>query len=248
MFKKGAKKEGLPGMAGEPSDSEAATAPKGDVFALGNEWEARHIQQKEHSERRAWKFAYACLLSAILPWVAIVAMMPLKENIPYLIKQAQDGSLSIQTRVKWTDLTVDEAVEKSYAAQYVATRERYNWYTLQADYDLVKLLSSRDVSKEYEALYEGDKARDAVNGNKIRTDIQVLSVVPGADKTVTVRYVAKNGSYDGSGKPEVGTYVSTLSYEFVNNSMLKEAERNQNPFGYVVTSYRRDTEQFQGVK
>lgn len=232
-------------MTGKAAEKEPE---KADIFQAANEWEARHIQQKEQSERRAWKFAYACLLSAILPWIGIVAMMPLKENVPYLVKQAPDGTLGIMTRVNWKSLSVDEAVEKSMAAQYVAARERYNWYTLQADYDLVNLLSSRDVGKEFSGLYDGDKARDKIYSNRTRIEIQVLSVVPGADGTATVRYQTKAGPYDGSGRPEVNTYVSTLAFEFVNNSMLKEEERNLNPLGYVVTSYRRDTEQLQGAK
>ncbi|MCP3050739.1 type IV secretion system protein [Xanthomonas euvesicatoria pv. allii] len=246
MFKRGAKAENLPGAAVGEAAARAEATP--DVFEAGNEWEARHIHQVGASERRAWKVAYACLLSAILPWVAIVFMMPLKESVPYLIKQSQDGTLGIQTRVTWKNLSVDEAVEKSQAAQYVAARERYNWYTLQADYDLVNLLSSREVSKEFSALYEGDKAPDVLHSNKTRIDIQVLSVVPGTDGTMTVRYLAKSGAYDGTGKPDIKAYVSTLAFEFVNNSMLTEEERNLNPLGYVVTAYRRDTDQFLGVK
>ncbi|WDJ74917.1 virB8 family protein (plasmid) [Xanthomonas campestris pv. campestris] len=246
MFKKGAKTEHLPGAASKKaSEKEPA---KADVFEAGNEWEARHIHQVASSERRAWKFAYASLLSAILPWVAIVFMMPLKENVPYLIKQSQDGSLGIQTRVTWKSLSVDEAVEKSQAAQYVAARERYNWYTLQADYDMVNLLSSAEVSKEFASLYEGDKSPDVVHSNKTRIDIQILSVVPGSDQTITVRYLAKSGAYDGTGKVETKAFVSTLAYEFVNNSMLTEEERNLNPLGFVVTAYRRDTDQYLGVK
>lgn len=230
----------------KPSDqSETAPGAK-DVFSEGNDWEARHVYNLEAGARRAYKFATGALFAAVLPWIGIVAMLPLKEVVPYVVKENAQGESTILTRVNWEELSYDEARDKHWAARYVIARERYDWYALQEDYDLVLMLSSGDVGKEYNALYQGDSARDTKLSNRTRVKVRILSVVPSGTGSATVRYQTETGSPDGADKAQFNTYVATVAYTYSNNTAMPEKERLQNPFGFVVTSYRNDTEQFPG--
>lgn len=230
------------------SQTGRAESKQRDRYDEANEWEARHVLNVQRSEKRAWGVAKVAVVSAVLPWVAIVAMMPLKESVPYLVKENAQGATTILTRVNWAELSYDEARDKSWAARYVMTRERYDWYTLQEDYDLVALLSSGDVGREYSAIYTGDNSRDKQLGNRVRVKVRVLSVVPNKNGNATVRYVTEEGAPDGSGKPIFKTYVATVSYEYVGSSTLPEEKRWLNPLGFRVTSYRRDSESNPGVQ
>lgn len=219
-----------------------------DPFDEGLSWEAERVLQIVKSESRAWSVVKLMGLIVVLSWAALVLIMPLKESVPYVVKQAADGTVTMLTRVNLKDLSVDEAVLKADAARYVAARERYNWYNVQDDYDLILLLSTPDTAKEYSRVYEGDESRDKQLSNRVRVKVKVLSVVPSANESVTVRYQTETGSYDGSGKPAIKTFVATLSYEYGAIDALPEDKRWLNPFGFRVTSYRNDSEQFEGVR
>jgi type IV secretory pathway component VirB8 len=248
MFGKGKGKVDRTSASADNAALEAAPKRPRDVFDEGLSWESERMAQIAQSETRAWGVVKLMGLVVALSWAGIVLMMPLKESVPYVLKQAADGTVTTLTRVNLKEMTIDEAVVKADAARYVAARERYNWYILQDDYDLIMLLSSPDTAKEYSAIYEGSESRDKTLGNRVRVKIKILSVVPTGNEAVTVRYQLEKGSYDGTGKPTTESLVATLGYEYGAIDTLPEDKRWLNPYGFRVIAYRRDSEQFQGAR
>ncbi len=214
-----------------------------DYFAQSNDWEASRIHAVERSERRAWFVAGTAVVAVIALGVAIAAMMPLKEKVPYLVREnAHTGAPDVLTALDESGVGYDEVRDKYWLAQYVIARETYDWYTLQKDYDTVGLLSSSNVAKAYGVLFEGDNALDKKFGSQVRVTVKVVSVVPNGSGIGTVRFSKTSKRVDDAGQGQTTYWIATLGYEYRNPSVMRESDRLINPFAFSVTSYRADPE------
>ena len=233
----------------KPRSSEIAETPakqsKQDVLhdsALS--WESSRIEQIERSERRAWRIAMISVLASAGLVVAIVLMMPLKENTPYVVRvDNTTGIPDIITSLDSKGVSVDEVMDKYWLAQYVRAHETYDWFTLQKDYDTVGLLSSPVVGAEYAQLFEGKDALDKKYSNGVRVTVEIISVVPHNKNIGTVRFTKTTKRVDDATSPGTVTrWVATIGYEYRRASGIRESARLVNPFGFQVTSYRVDPE------
>jgi type IV secretion system protein VirB8 len=241
--KKPAAQTAAPGMT-----AHEAEAP----FNAALDWEASRQWHIEKSERRAWRVAGVFGGGFLLAMIAIVVMMPLKRVDSYVIRDGGNngtGAPQVLTRLDSENVTYSETTDKYWLSQYVLMRETYDWYTLQKSYDTVGLWSSRDVGQAYAALFEGDNAIDKVNGNTYRITVKILSVVPNGRGIGTVRFQTIKKRTDDPVSP--GTpreWIATIGYEYRNPSVLTEAQRLVNPYGFQVRSYRVDAEMVGGGK
>lgn len=224
-----------------------STDPAQQQFDKALDWEASRIQSIEKSERRAWKVAFTGVGVSVLLTVAIVAMMPLKETVPYVIRvDNATGVPDIVTALDSKGVGYDEVMDKYWLAQYVRARETYDWYTLQKDYNTVGLLSSQQVGASYAALFEGKEALDKTYGTSVRATVEIVSVVPNGRGTGTVRFIKTTKRVDDDGPGTVTKWVATVAYEYRNPSLISESQRLVNPFGFQVLSYRVDPEMIGG--
>ena len=233
----------------KPRSSETVDTPakksKQDVLhdsALN--WESSRIEQIERSERRAWRIAMISVLASAGLVVAIVLMMPLKENTPYVVRvDNATGIPDIITSLDSKGVSVDEVMDKYWLAQYVRAHETYDWFTLQKDYDAVGLLSSPVIGAEYSQLFEGKDALDKKYSNGVRVTVEIISVVPHNKNIGTVRFTKTTKRVDDVTSPGTVTrWVATIGYEYRRASGIRESARLVNPFGFQVTSYRVDPE------
>nr|CAC79173.1 TraJ protein [uncultured bacterium] len=218
-----------------------------DPFEQENNWEASRTQAIEKSEQRAWYVAYGAVGVAVLSWLAIVLMMPLKETIPYVIRvDNTTGVPDIVTALNSKGVGYEEVMDKYWLAQFVRARETYDWYTLQKDYNTVGLLASPNVGKDYAALFEGPEALDKKFGKSVRATVEIVSVVPNGRGVGTVRFIKTTKRTDDDGPGTVTKWVATVAYEYRNPSLISESQRLVNPFGFQVLSYRQDPEMVGG--
>lgn len=227
-----------------PQQPATADAPaQGAQFEAALDWEASRVGMIEKSERRAWTVALAAVAVTALSWLAVVFMMPLKETVPYVIRvDNTTGVPDIVTTMQDKRIAYDDVMDKYWVAQFVRARETYDWYTLQKDYNVVGLLSSPNVGKEYANLFEGSEALDKKWGKNYRTTVEVVSVVPNGRGTATVRLIKTASRVDDANTKQVSKWIATVAYEYRNPSHMKESLRMINPFGFQVTSYRIDPE------
>jgi len=219
------------------------TSETDNTMQAANDFETSIVVQRERSERRAWIVASVAGVIAALEAVAIVAVMPLKETEPYVVRvDSVTGVPDIVTAMKDSEITGDEVLDKYFLAKYVRARETYDWYTLQSDYDTVGLLSSPDVARDYAALFDGDDALDKRYGSQIRASVEILSVVPTSKNTGAVRFVKRTKRVGSNVDADVTKWVATIAYEYRDASRIKESVRMVNPFGFQVTSWRIDPE------
>jgi len=217
---------------------------KKNVFEAANDWEASRIQAIEASERRAWKVAIGAVIVAVLAWLVVVMLLPLKETIPYIYRtDTKTGVPDLITAMTDKQVTGDEVMDKYWLAQYVRARETYDWYTLQNDYDTVGLLSSAPVGAAYSQLFEGKDALDKKYGKSVRATTQIVSVVPDvSNRTAAVRFTKTTKRIEQEGPETTTRWVATIAYEYRSTARIKESARLVNPFGFQVLSYRVDPE------
>lgn len=213
------------------------------------DWEASRIQSIEKSERRAWTVAIVSAVVALLSWIALIVILPLKETIPYVIRvDSTTGVPDIVTTLHDQKVTSDEVMDKYWLAQYVRARETYDWYTLQRDYNTVGLLSSPNVGAAYAALFAGKDALDKQYGQTVRATVDIVSVVPSAKNTATVRFIKTTKRVDQDTPGTVTKWVATVAYEYRNPSKIAQSARLVNPFGFQVLTYRVDPEMVGGTQ
>ena len=198
----------------------------------------------EQSNKRMWLIASVSGLIAILSIIAVLLLTPLKEVEPYVIRVDNvTGAVDIISILNEEQITGNEALDKHFIAQYVKAREGYFYDMLNNDYTLVQLLSTPSVAETYRALYQGDKARDAVLKNFVQIFVDILSIVltdSNGVKTATIRTNLRTKNRN-SGEENISYKVVTLSYEY-QIGKIDERHRLLNPLGFKVLTYRTDEE------
>lgn len=230
--------------------TESPGQPK-SAFDEANEWEASRTEGIEKSERRAWRVAFCAIFVAIIAVAAVAMMVPLKETVPYLVRVDNTTGVPDLVSVMTTkNVTGIEVMDKYWLANYVRARENYDWYTLQHDYDTVRLMSAQNVGQGYAKQFEGPDALDKKNGKTVRTTISIISVVPTGPNTGTIRFIKTTKRVEEEGQPGTGTttkWIATVGFEYVN-APTKESDRQVNPVGFQVLSYRVDPEMAEGAQ
>lgn len=207
-----------------------------------NDWESSRILMIEKSERRAWTAVKGMSLLLGLAVVSIAVMLPLKETIPYIYRTNTDtGVPELITAMDMDNIEFEEAQDMYWLNLYVHSRETYDWYTIQRDYDRTGLLSSREVGKEYAAIYSGSDSLDKRYGSKVKATIKVVSVVP-SNGVGTVRFIKSTQRVDDPNSVTETSWIATIAYQYTRPSIMIGKDRLVNPFGFQVTSYRVDQE------
>lgn len=217
--------------------------PEAALFNKAISWEDSTASQQARSERRAWRVVgiMGCVIVALA--AAIVVMMPLKENTPYVwLVDEKTGRPELMTAIDAENVSLGEANDKYWLAQYVQARETYDWYTIQKDYDTVGLMSSPEVGTAYSKLFEGEDAIDRKYGQSVRETVKILSVVPAGKNIGTVRFSKSQQRTTDAGSSTTQVWIATIGYEFRPGTYGRESTKLVNPFGFRVTSYRADAE------
>lgn len=215
-----------------------------ELFNDSIDFEVTKSYLLQQSEKRAWTIAGVSVLVTVLLVIALLVLMPLKTVEPYVIRVDSAGVPDIITALNEETWETNEAVDKYFVARYVRTREGYSNDTLQQDFDLVQLMSSELVKKEYDAEYDRPDSKDKKLTNRGKIIPEILSVVLGESagtKTATVRFNAVTTTFNDNLKAEQ-KFVVTLSYDYKPTTHMLQSYRLDNPLGFIVTSYRVDPE------
>ena len=154
-----------------------------------------------------------------------------------LTVNATTGAVASTTVQKVAEISYGEAVDSYFVNRYVLNREGYEYKTIQGMFDSTRLMSGGDAWAEYNAIYSGPNARDAMLGNRASINVSVRSISTDSDTGIaTVRYTTQqkwsNGKID---QPEY--WIATIGYTYVRALMTTE-ERRINPLGFVVNTFR----------
>lgn len=228
----------------EHSDDEAAKSSSANAA-----WEIDRALMLESSERRAWWVACAGMLLGLTGIAAVFVQGPMRQvvEVPIVVDRLT-GETTIQQRLSLETVPALEALDKHNLARFVRAREGYNWMFLQRDFDQVARMAVPAVFADYSRQFEGETALQKKVGAAEDWRINIVSVRLSAagrsgnrgEATVTydklVRVADRN-------LPDVSTrHVASIVFQYQPRVLAKEADRLENPFGFVVVAYRSDPE------
>lgn len=228
---------------------EPRVVPESPQLQANRDWEIDRALMLERSERRAWAAAAAGLAIGLIGIAAVFVQGPLRRvvEIPIVVDRVT-GETTIQQRLSEETIPAMEALDKHNLAMFVRARESYSWMFLQRDFDQVARMAVPAVFAEYNRQYEGDNALQKKVGATEEWRINIVGVRLRAsgrsgnqsDATVTYDKVVR---LTDRNLPEVTTrHVASVVYQYQPKVLSKEADRLENPFGFVVTAYRSDPE------
>ena len=226
----------------------AQPKPQREPYAENADWEADRDVMLARSDRRAWAVAAVATVIALASILALVAHGAWYQAVavPIVVDKAT-GESSVAKALDVDTVPAYEALDKHYAWLYVLARERYNWSFLQMDYDTVAALAAPNVFKDYAAQFDGSDALQTKLGDATEWKVRVVNIrlepqtKPGHAGVAVVTFVKQVSGRDRRPEPEA-RFVATVAYEYHPKLQLKEKDRVQNPFGFVVTAYRADAD------
>lgn len=225
------------------------------AVARGVDYEVTLADHARRSERRAWRVAGAAVVMSLVLLGGYFSLLPLKEKVPYLVMaDPYTGTATVARLVgdfQDPTITVQEAVNKSNAAQFVMARESYDTGVIgQQNWRQTLAMAGARVAPAFRALHAETNPRRPYNqyGNKFAIRIRILSIslIRGAQgrppRGATVRFQRSLfNKLEGSSQVMDGK-IATM--EFIYDPELKFDERDRllNPLGFLVTDYRVDND------
>ncbi|HYA66069.1 MAG TPA: type IV secretion system protein [Burkholderiaceae bacterium] len=235
----------------------ARAAVGSDALAANRAWEIDREMLLARSERRAWRVAMAAVAVCLLAIGADVTRGALRQTvpIPILIDKAT-GETTVQLPLSSSTVPVDDAVDKHFAVQFVTAREEYDWSWLNRDYNTVARMAAPEVFAPFAGMFSGQKGQNITDklSDRIQWRVAIVGVrfppMAPTPTTTNVRmreaYVTfDRQAYDVHEKANVGPaqrFVASLRFEYRPKLVQTDAERIENPLGFLVTAYRVDAE------
>ena len=212
-------------------------------YEAAETWSADRDRALQVSRKLAWIIAGVATLVALLEAFALIALAPLKTVVPYtLLVDRRTGNVQTLKPLGQQDITPDDALVRSFLAQYVTARETFDISSLNDNYRKVALWSADEARARYLS------AMDAANPlspfktmpRQTLVEVEVRSLSALAPDTALVRF-ATFRTDPGGQRREVGNWAAVLRYRF-SAAQMSEADRLLNPLGFQVLRYRRDAE------
>lgn len=194
--------------------------------------------------------AIISLVIAAMAVFAVMSLAPLKTVEPYLITMDEKTGITARVRPVTRDkYSADEAVDRYFTALYLRARESYNAATIRQNYEIVRLMSARDVFRPYidtVSLNNENSITTRLDSGGLR-DIKIRSMAYLTDatgdrnnKTIQAHVVVtETGGKNPDPKPKYLVITVTFTYAILD---LSEDERWMNPIGYSVIRYQTQTE------
>lgn len=233
-----------------PPEDVSAALP----YTENRAWEVDREILSRRSERKAWWVAGASLVITLLAIAAVFAQGPLRrvETVAIVVDK-NTGASHIETRLSEQTIPAMDALDMHNAAVFVRAREAYAWQWLQRDYDQVARMSTpavfADYGKQFAEPHDMTKEMGAVG--EYRIDVVNIRVPPegrSGNKGEVVVTFEKTKKDPVTLVLTTQRYVATIRFEYRPKLLTKEADRIDNPFGYVVTAYRADVDLTSAVK
>ncbi|MBN3786101.1 type IV secretion system protein [Burkholderia sp. Ac-20353] len=214
-------------------------------FKAALAFEKSKQQLQENMTKIAWRVAGGAMFVALASILGSAALVQLKRPTPPVIirDNTATGDVQVIDVARSGSVTFGELEVRKALRDYVKLRERYDWYTIQDDYDTVTLMNSPREQPLYAALYSRKNSPQNVLTDKFRVVAQ-----PGAitfvGSTAQVFFSKKTVSLSTQGgstpvPPKTEYWVATISYE-MGDLPTKSNEQVLNPTGFRVTSYSVD--------
>jgi len=214
-----------------------------EYYREAESWSEDRQATAERSVRLAWIAAGVVALIALVEAFALVALIPLRRDVPYtLLVDRQTGYVQALRPFEGEAVTADAALTRSFLVQYVIGRESFDIDSLQEDYRKVGLWSADEAREQYLALMRPSNPLSPQASLPRRTtiDTQIRSVSSLSPNTAMVRFSTVRT--DPGARAQVAQHwAAVVTYRY-SNAEMSAADRLTNPLGFQVIRYRRNAE------
>jgi type IV secretion system protein VirB8 len=227
------------------SRPEFLKVPSRDAYyAEAESWSEAAARASRASRRIAWIVAATAGGIALMEAIALVALVPLKDTIPYVVTvDRQTGYVELaQKLAPGGALTQQQAVIQSALVQYVLARETFDATDLKEQYRRVQLWSDEPTRQAYVRWMAKVNQDSPLNlypaSTTLKITVKSVSMLNGT--SALVRYDAERVD-PAATSSQLQSFTATIGFRFSGEPMRME-DRFANPLGFQVTHYRRDSE------
>lgn len=225
------------------------------AVAAGVNFEITVADLAKRSEKRAWLVAMCAAGMSLILAGGYVAVLPLKETVPFLV--VADPYSGTSSLARLTDdvvnrqITASEAINRSNVAHFVLAREAYDLaLTNLRDWPTVLTMAAPDVAQPYMDLHatsnESSPYRTYGKHSAIRVKILSIVLIGGehgqTPKGATVRFQRSVYNKSTGSTYPLDSKIATIAFAYKANLRMDEQNRIENPLGFQVTSYRVDND------
>lgn len=191
-----------------------------------------------------------CLISVVGIMVSVLTVIQVtssKKVEPFVIEiEEKTGITNVIRPLLKEKFAYDEALRRYFVMKYMNARETYDSGSYQNNYyKVVKMLSNSLVYSQFKREISTSKPDSPLKlGALVTITIKIKSMTllkNSQDKdsfTMQIRFVKEKNTKNGTAKTHL---VSTLTFVY-DDLLLTTEQRDINPLGFRVTTYRKDKE------
>jgi type IV secretion system protein VirB8 len=212
-------------------------------YTQAGSWADERTQSIHASRKVAWIVALVASVIALLLALTIIFMLPLKTIVPQtLLVDKQTGFVQAIDPRRPQKISADEALTRSFLAQYVVAREGFDIATVQGQFKKVALWSAGAARNRYISMMQAGHPDSPLTRFPRNTviDVEIRSVSKLSNDSALVRFATSRNDPGAAAQPEEN-WVAVIRYRYSNAPMTFE-DRLVNPLGFEVTSYHKDAE------
>jgi type IV secretion system protein VirB8 len=218
------------------------------AIADADSWDTDSRAGDAASRRTAWIVASASIFLALLGFAFAVfqSIRPAPAPVTIVVDRTT-GEAHVVSSFDANSVPELVSGDRHWAAVFVRARESYYFNLLQTDYSQVARMTVPETWTPYGSRFSGDNAMQTKIGTAQEHRVTIVSVrmssttKPGRNGEAIVTFDKEIRTNQGQPLP-ITRYVATVRYEYRPRSMKTAVDQNENPFGFVVLSYRADPE------
>jgi type IV secretion system protein VirB8 len=211
-------------------------------YQSGDIWEQEIVKKAKRSRTLAWLVTLTFAGITLLSLLALVMLVPLKSFEPYIVEVDRNtGYLEVKSGLtRPANLTEQQAITQANIVRYIRSREGYDPYAIEQNFEIAALLSTGNAARELQDLYSAANAKNPakVYGKTKRVTVEIASVTFPNSSTGIVRFATTEVSDTDA---VTRHWIAVVRYRYTDTPATNEW-RFENPLGFQVYDYRRDQE------
>ncbi|BDB65786.1 virulence protein [Helicobacter sp. MIT 03-1614] len=185
----------------------------------------RHIKQYMFF----WIIAESAIIALLI--ITIMVMLPLKQNVPYLVFFSNAESNFVRVEQGNLNIRSEEALLKSILASYVQKRETINRIDDELRYEDIREQSSNKVWDTFRRIVTQENS--IYQNKEIYRKIHIINLSVLSKSVANVDFISIT---QNTKDKELKRYRATLKYDFIEQGISFESVP-RNPTGFIVEDY-----------
>ena len=218
--------------------TDPAGVQKKQYYEATKAWDIDRLRYALVARNRAYVLAIIATVLAIAGVVTVAVITPLKtvDMVVFSYDEKTGSLVRVKTEGMIEKFTGDEAYINNQIYEFVLARETWDAADYQERRNKLNLIMDKPVLDDYRKEF-GEQLKTLGPGGRKSVRINAISFLPNTPQTVLVHLSTE--TRPETGNPEIQEWKATVGYRFTQRP-TDIPTLSRNPFGFQVTSYRRD--------